>query len=295
MTAKIITTAAGTVEVETHGHGTPVIVIHGSPGGIDAARAMSRFLTEDNFKVICVSRPGYLGTPLDPVDPSIDRESDLLAAVLDEIGVKCAGVLAWSGGGAAAYRFAVRHPNRVSAIVAIAAVSSRWIAPKPTLAQWFLLGTPVGERLIAFMSKRAPAHLVEGVLSGEGSVRGDELRILTQQVLADPKQLQLVLEIALTVNTGGKRRAGWQNDVTNFARIDSLDLGRVQCPVLLVHGDADTDASIEYSRSAHAELPNSTLIVMDQGTHLSFYAHPEASDVQEKARRWLQSIPNQRV
>jgi pimeloyl-ACP methyl ester carboxylesterase len=292
MTAKIITTAAGAVEFETHGDGTPVIIIHGSPGGIDAARAMSRFLTEDRFKTICVSRPGYLGTPLDTIDPSIDHESDLLAAVLDEIGVKCAGVLASSGGGPAAYRFAVRHPNRVSAIVAIAAVSSRWVAPKPTPAQWFVSGTPVGERLIAFMSKWAPARVVKEALSGEGSVRGEELRILTQRVLADPEQRQLVLEIALTVNTAGKRRAGWQNDVTNFARIDSLDLGRVQCPVLLVHGDADTDASIEYSRSAHAELPNSTLIVMDQGTHLAFYAHPEASDVQEQARRWLQSRPD---
>jgi pimeloyl-ACP methyl ester carboxylesterase len=295
MTAKIMTTAAGTVEFETHGHGTPVIIIHGSPGGIDAARAMSRFLTQDRFQTICVSRPGYLGTPLDTVDPSIDHEADLLAAVLDEIGVKCAGVLAWSGGGPAAYRLAVRHPNRVSAIVAIAAASSRWVAPKPTPAQWFMLGTPVGERLIAFMSKWAPAHIVEETLSGEGSVRGEELHILTQQVMADPEQRQLILEIALTVNTAGKRRAGWQNDVTNFARIDSLDLGRVQCPVLLVHGDADTDASIEYSRSAHAELPNSTLIVMDQGTHLAFYAHPEASDVQEQARRWLQSMPYQNV
>lgn len=173
MTAKIITTAAGAVEFETHGHGTPVIVIHGSPGGIDAARAMSRFLPRDRFQTICVSRPGYLGTPLDTNDPSIDHESDLLAALLDRISVRCAGVLAWSGGGPAAYRFTVRHPNRVSAIVAI----------------------------------------------------------------------------------------------------------------------ADTDASVEYSRSAHAELPNSTLIVMEQGTHLAFYAHPEASDVQEQARRWLQSMP----
>lgn len=295
MTAKIITTTAGIVEFETHGHGTPVIILHGSPGGIDAARAMSRFLTQDRFQTICVSRPGYLGTPLDPTDPSIDHEADLLAAVLDEIDVKCAGVLAWSGGGPAAYRLAVRHPSRVSAIVAVAAASSRWVAPKPSPAQWFVFGTPVGERLVAFLSKRAPAHVVEEALSGEGAVRGEELRKLTQRVMADPEQRQLILEIALTVNTSGKRRAGWQNDVANFARIDSLELGSVKCPVLLVHGDADTDASIEYSRSAHAELPNSTLIVMEQGTHLAFYAHPEAADVQEQARRWLQSMPDQNL
>jgi pimeloyl-ACP methyl ester carboxylesterase len=285
--AEITTTAVGGVEVETHGSGTPVIVIHGSPGGADAARAMSRFLTEEGIEAICVSRPGYLGTPLDSTDPSIDRESDLLAAVLDAVGVERAGVLAWSGGGPAAYRLAVRHPDRVSAIVAIAAVSSRWVAPKPALPQRFMFGTAAGERLVNLLARWAPERVVEGALSGEGSVRGAELRTLTEQVMARPAQRRLVLEVAATVNTAGKRQAGWRNDVANFARIDSLDLDRVQCPVLLVHGDADTDASITYSRSAHAELPDSTLIVMERGTHLAFYAHPEASETQERARRWF--------
>jgi pimeloyl-ACP methyl ester carboxylesterase len=125
---------------------------------------------------------------------------------------------------------------------------------------------------------------------GEGSLRGEELRTLADQVEADPQQRVLILEIARTVSTSGRRQAGWRNDVANFAHIDSLNLNRVCCPVLLVHGDADTDASIEHSRFAHDELPDSRLIVMKRGTHLSFYAHPEASDVQEQARRWL-SVP----
>jgi pimeloyl-ACP methyl ester carboxylesterase len=285
--AQVITTAAGAAEVEVHGSGMPVLVIHGSPGGIDAARAMSRFLPDDEFLTICLSRPGYLGTPLDPADPSIDRESDLLAAVLDAFGVKRAGVLAWSGGGPSAYRLAVRRPQQVSAMVAIAALSSRWVAPEPTIAQRFLFGTAAGGQLVAFLSRRAPEQAVQGALEGEGSVRGQELRTLTKQVMADPDQRQLVLEMAVTVNIAGQRKAGWRNDVANFARIDSLGLDRVQCPVLLVHGDADTDAPIDHSRFAHAELPDSKLVVMERGTHLSFYADPQAPDVQEQARKWL--------
>lgn len=159
-TAEVITTAAGAVEVEIHGTGTPVIVLHGSPGGIDAARTMSRFLTHGGFRVICLSRPGYLRTPLDPIDGSIDHESDLFAAVLDAMGVQRAAVLAWSGGGPAAFRFAVRHPTRVSAIVAIAAVSSRCVIPPYTVQQWLYFGTALGERLIAYLSTRAPEHVV---------------------------------------------------------------------------------------------------------------------------------------
>lgn len=284
---EIVTTAAGPAEVEVRGSGTPVIVVHGSPGGVDAARAMSRFLPGDGFRSICVSRPGYLGTPLDPAGPSIDRESDLLAAVLDATGAERAGVLAWSGGGPAAYRLAVRHPERVSSVVAIAALSSRWVAPRPTVAERLIAGTAAGERLIALLARLAPERLVGAALATEGSVRGEELRALTRQVLADPRQRRLVLEASVTTSTVGKRRAGWRNDVANFARIDSLGLDRVRCPVLLVHGDADTDVPVEASRSAHSALPDSTLVVMERGTHLAFYAHPEAEDVQERARNWL--------
>jgi pimeloyl-ACP methyl ester carboxylesterase len=141
--------------------------------------------------------------------------------------------------------------------------------------------------VLAILSRRAPEQVVKGVLEGEGSIRGEELRTLTKQVMADPQQRRLILEIASTVNIAGKRQAGWRNDVANYARIESLDLDRVRCPVLLVHGDADTDATPEYSRFAHAELPDSTLVVMERGTHLAFYAHRQATEVQRQARRWF--------
>lgn len=125
--AEVITTALGAVEVEAHGSGTPIIAVHGSPGGIDAARMMVRFLPPGRFRTIALSRPGYLGTPLDAADTSIDHEADLLAAVIDALGVDRAGVRAWSGGGPSAYRLAVRHPERVSSLIQVAALSSRWV------------------------------------------------------------------------------------------------------------------------------------------------------------------------
>jgi pimeloyl-ACP methyl ester carboxylesterase len=163
--ADTITTTAGPAEVEVRGSGMPVLVLHGSPGGIDQARAMSQFLTENGFKAVCVSRPGYLGTPLNPAGPSIDHEADLLAAVLDAIGVERAGVLAYSGGGPPAYRLAVRHPGRVSAMVAISAVSSRYVAPRPTAADRFMFGTRAGQWLIGFLARRAPGQLIESALA----------------------------------------------------------------------------------------------------------------------------------
>lgn len=286
-TENVTTTPAGAVEVEVLGSGAPVLVLHGSPGGIDQARAMSRFLGEDQFKTICVSRPGYLGTPLDPTDPSIDHEADLLLAVLDALGVTRVSVLAYSGGGPSAYRLAIRHPGRVSALVAIAAVGSRYVPAKATASDRFVFGTRTGQRLVEYLARRSPGRLVGSALASEGSIRGDELKAATASAMADPEQRAAVLAISTTAGWRGPRKAGWNNDVANFGAIDTLELDRVRCPVLLIHGDADTDVTIDFSYSAHTALPDSTLVVMERGTHLAFYAHPQAPDVQAQARNWL--------
>ena len=292
VTTTTVTTSAGPVEADVRGDGRPVLVLHGSPGGIDQARAMSQFLLPDGpsasgFTAIRVSRPGYLATPLDPAGSSIDHEADRLAAVLDAVGVERAGVLAYSGGGPSAYRLAVRHPGRVSAIVAIAAVSSRYVAPAPTATDRFMFGTRAGQWLLGFLARRAPGQVVEGALASEGSLRGEELKTAAAAAMADPEQRAAILALAITTGWRGPRKAGWDNDLANYAAIGSLELGRVRCPVLLIHGEADTDVPVGHSQAAHSALPDATIVVMERGTHLAFYAHPDARAVQDQARKWF--------
>src|SRR5262245_846982 len=102
MAVSIAQTPAGPVEYEVIGLGHPVRVLHGSPGGIDQAAIMARFLPDD-IQAIAVSRPGYLGTELGE-RRSLDEQAGLMAALLDHLGIERAGVLAWSGGGPTAYR-----------------------------------------------------------------------------------------------------------------------------------------------------------------------------------------------
>lgn len=285
--ATLLTTSLGAVEADIHGDGIPVLILHGSPGGIDAARMMARFLPADRFRTITLSRPGYLRTPLSASDASIDREADLLAAVLDSFGIDRVGVFAWSGGGPSAYRLAVRHPDRVSSLIQVAAVSARWIAPHYSSSDAFLFGTTLGNWTVRLLALLAPGQLIRGALASEGALRGKGLDTLAASVMADAEQRKAVLDVARTMSWSGARRAGWENDVANYAAIDSLELERVRCPVLLIHGDGDTDALPLYSNTAHEAIPDSALVVMESGTHLAFYAHPDAARIQERARRWL--------
>ncbi len=122
-TIDVLDTPLGPVQYATLGEGAPVLVVHGSPGGWDQGVAMGRFLAEAGRRVIAPSRPGYLGTEFGD-RREIDRQADLHAALLDALGVERVGVLCWSGGGPSSYRLAVRNPERVSALVALDAVSA---------------------------------------------------------------------------------------------------------------------------------------------------------------------------
>ena len=180
-----IHTTAGPVEAEVSGSGIPILILHGSPGGIDGARSMSHSLDKDILKVVCLSRPGYLNTPPPPVHRPVDAEADVLAALLDALKTPRCGVLAWSGGGPAAYQLASRYPDRVTCLVTIAALSSARIAPKAHITERVLFGTKLGDGLLKYLSGKSPKNVIEAALKGEGSLRGDELGALVEQVMAD--------------------------------------------------------------------------------------------------------------
>src|ERR1700759_2679744 len=77
---QVIQTRLGPVEYARLGTGFPVVVLHRTPGGIDAAELMARFLPRDQFAPILLSRPGYLGTALGE-NRTIDQQADLVIAL----------------------------------------------------------------------------------------------------------------------------------------------------------------------------------------------------------------------
>jgi pimeloyl-ACP methyl ester carboxylesterase len=246
---------------------------------------MARFLPQDEFSVILPSRPGYLGTPLDSGD-TLDRQADLLASLLDYLAVDQAGVLCWSGGGPCSYRLAARHPDRVTAIVALAAVSKAIDRPHEGISERLMFSIHLGEWMLRVMADHAPRQLISATLGAEGDVRKKQLAELTREVFDDEDKRRFVLELDATV-THRNRQAGLDNDWSRFAAIDSLMLDAIRTRCLLVHGTVDTDVIPDHSQHAHAMIPGAELIMLDGGTHLAFYTHSEAHRVQRQAIEFL--------
>lgn len=282
----VVDTAAGPVEYAVVGSGAPVVVVHGTPGGVDAAALMSRILPRDGIQAVLVSRPGYLGTPLDGRE-TFDRQADLLVALLDRLGIDRAGVYTWSGGGAAGYRMAVRHPERVAAIVANAAVSQKYVEPDHDLSTRLMFGTAPGQWLLRFLATHSPKNYIQGSLAAEGDLTKEQLTERVQQVLADPAKKQFVLDLGPTAVQDQHRRAGYDNDMAHFAAITSLELEKITAPTLLVQGTADSDLPPEHSTFAADTIPGAELLALDAGTHLALYTHPDSARAQARVVEYL--------
>jgi pimeloyl-ACP methyl ester carboxylesterase len=287
-----IETPLGGVEIERAGDGSPVLFVHGTPGGSDTSLAMGQFLVDAGFTLIAPSRPGYLGTELDGCK-TIDEQADLLAALMSTLGHDRFSVVAWSGGGPSSYRLAVRHAERVEALVPFACVSGRYEAPKENLETRLMFRTGFGHWLMRFMAQYAPEATIKSTLAEEGDLTRAELKAQLHEVVGDPVQAAVPLALAEVVADFDNRAAGYDNDWEQFGAIDSLELEKIVAPTFVVVGDADADVDPGQSSFAASTIPGASQLVMENGTHLSLFAHPDAGSAQAEVVEFLRAAGHQ--
>jgi 2-hydroxy-6-oxonona-2,4-dienedioate hydrolase len=118
----VLTTRCGPIEVQQAGQGMPLLMIHGSGGGHDQGMAWARPLAQQSVRVITMSRFGYLRTPR-RADASPEAQADAHICLLDALGITRSAVMGVSAGGPSAMQTAIRHPDRVSALVLVVPIA----------------------------------------------------------------------------------------------------------------------------------------------------------------------------
>ncbi len=279
-------TAFGRIEYLDRGHGRPVLVLHGSPGGHDQGSLMAEFLVAAGHRTIIPSRPGYLGSELNELNRSIDGSADALAALMAGLGFDRYGLMCWSGGGPAAYRLALRHGEQLNALVALAAVSQRceW---HPGGDERFMFGSALGNWILKIMREHAQRALVGATLASEGELSKSDLQTLVAEVWADAAKRRFVLDLACTVNWRGARKPGLDNDMARFAAITDLQLQHIAVPTLLVHGCVDTDVPPAHSEFAAARIAGAQLQWVERGGHLAVFTDPDSDTIQARIVEFL--------
>ncbi len=243
----LIDTRCGPIEYQEAGTGIPLLMVHGSGGGHDQGMAFARKLTERGIRVIAMSRFGYLRTPM-PADASPAAQADAHVCLLDALGIPRAAVLGGSAGGPSALQMAIRHPDRVSALVLLVPLaykpSTSADSAKP-LAPWAeaLLMRLIGSDFLFWAGLQvARDQVIKYVLA----TPPEQVREASPDERA---RINAILDHILPVSV---RAAGLRSDSVLGKGLGPSALGSVRAPTLIVSVRDDgfgTYASAEYTAS----------------------------------------------
>jgi pimeloyl-ACP methyl ester carboxylesterase len=246
---------------------TPVLWCHGGPGSRVEPATMAPAAAAAGLRIIGIDRPGYgLSTPR-PGRTIADWVPDGLA-VADHLGIERFIAIGVSTGGAYALALAALAPQRVIGVVACCAMSDmRWTEGRA------LMSTGRTDEVWDAPDRDAALTITTEVFGADGSNMATTLG----EARLPPADMALLSDEAFI--------AGWMAGLpemfahgvagyTDDRRADgpgwgSFDVSAVTCPVVILHGGADTIVPVANAHHTAELLPDAELRVFPDHGHLS--------------------------
>jgi len=277
--SQIAQTPCGPIEYAVAGVGPPVLVVHGAGGGFDQGMDFGAQLAARGFRVIAMSRFGYLRTPL-PADASPAAQADAHACLLDALEIKRAAMVGASAGAPSSLLFALRHPKRITALVLLVPVV---YVPRPGNAPpvhappglQLLFDTALRSDFLFWATSRLaretviPAMLATPLAVVRSAAQGEQVRI------------QQVLDHTLPVS---RRRPGLLNDAAIISSLQRYDLERISAPTLAISVADDLYGTFDGARYTARHIRRARFIGYPSGGHM-WIGHQQ--DVLNEITRFL--------
>ena len=265
----LIATRCGLIEYQEAGAGVPLLAVHGSGGGHDQGMAFAGALAQQGIRVIAMSRFGYLRTPM-PTDASPAAQVDTHVCLLDALGIRQAAVLGGSAGAPSAMQMAIRHPERVSALVLLVPLAYKPGAladSAPPLAPWVetMLMRLIGSDFLFWAGLHvARNQLIKVVLATPPE----------QVAAANPQEQARVNAMLDNILPVSARAEGLRSDTAVGKNMKPLPLESIRAPTLVISTRDDgygTYASAQYTAS---RIAGAKFIGFDEGGH-TWVGHDE--------------------
>ena len=265
--SQIVDTPCGPIEYAVAGDGFPLLVVHGAGGGFDQGLDFSKPLVQSGFRVIAMSRFGYLRTPL-PGDASPAAQADAYACLLDALNIRRAAVVGFSAGAPSSMQFALRHPERTAALVLL--VPAAYPAhleqrpdgamPKQTSAGTkFVFDTALKSDLLLWAAFRlAPQTMYQAILATPPEV--------VESASADERaRAAQELDHLLPFS---QRLPGVLNDASITPFLPRYELERIDAPTLILGVADDLYGTYDGARYSAEYIPHARFIGYLSGGHI---------------------------
>lgn len=261
--SQIVETPCGRIEYAVAGNGTPLLIAHGAGGGFDQGMHFGKRLVDSGFRVIAVSRFGYLRTPL-PADASPTAQADSYACLLDALGIQRVAIAAASAGVPSSIQFALRHPKRITKLVLL--VPATYV-PRPGNAP--SITVPRGSPFLMDMSLRsdflfwlplrfARSTMIRSVLATPPAVLEN----------ASPEEQERLRQILYRILPVSERRLGLTNDFATLSALKRYDLERINTPTLTISFADDLLGTYEAARYTAEQIRGARFLGYPSGGHL---------------------------
>lgn len=246
---------------DTGGDGLPILWSHGFL--MDHTMFDPQVAGLDGYRHIRWDERGFGDTDATGPFSYWDSAEDAIA-LLDHLDIDRAVLAGMSQGGFLSLRAALAHPGRVRALILIDTQS----------------GTEDPENVESYRG------MIEAVSTGDEETRSGVFDIVGDLIIDDPdlqpewKAKWMAEDPARIVDPGGALVD--RDDITER-------LGEITCPVLIVHGTADTAIPIEKAELLRAELPDCRdLVPIEGAAHAPNLTHP--AEVNRHIERFLEAL-----
>ncbi len=234
-----------------------VILLHGFGSSLETWEPWAGVL-DKQYRVIRFDLPGFGLTGPDPSGDYTDQRTvEILAALMDRLGIEKADLIGNSLGGKIAWNFAVAYPGRVNRLVLI--------SPDGFASPGFDYGV---KPKLPFIMRLLPYTLPRFML-----------RMNLAVAYADPKKLS---DATLTryrdmMLAPGDRQALLVRTQQVFLEPPGPRLAKITAPTLILWGEEDRMIPFSNSADYMRDLPHATLVALPGLGHVPFEESPAAS------------------
>jgi pimeloyl-ACP methyl ester carboxylesterase len=248
--------------------GTPVLFFHGLPGSRLTRHPDELSATRVGIRLFTFDRPGYGRSTAQPGRRIVDWADDV-EQFAREAGLDRFAIVAWSGGAPYALTVARALRERVERVVLVAPVAPlagtsamddlspalRRRVRVARLAPW-LVGLSVSRDVRAFA--RDPERALDRAFAGAPACDRD--------VLADDAIRAMYVESRAEAYRQGPRPV--LQDALLYLRPWEFDVGDVEAPVRIFHGELDETIAPAHSKQLAALLPKQESTFVDGEGHM---------------------------
>ena len=230
----------GSMVVEVNGGGSPVLMVHGLGGNSNSFHTLMDAL--EKFRVIRPDLPGAGRSSFRPGLSSLVKMADLMKSVLTALGEKNCHLVGHSMGTLICQLIAVRFPSMVKSLTLFGP----------------MLEPPIEAR--SALKERAEKIRKGGIAEVADIISSNSISPKSKS--DNPVVSAFVRESILNQNP-----QGYATHCEALSKSKAVEHDLIQCPTLLVVGDADQVTSMEMARSLSTKIFNSRIEILKDVGH----------------------------